>query len=71
MEWFESSFVNHNYNGNGGNIILLDRHKAEKTSKPSGGSDTSSTTTKDNNKTVTIKKKQTHIDFTIDDEPTS
>ncbi|EAF9399123.1 glucosaminidase domain-containing protein [Staphylococcus epidermidis] len=64
-----AAFVNHNYNGNGGNIYFVrPPYKAEKNPpKPSGGSDTSSTTTTDNNKTVTIKKKQTHINFTIDD----
>ena len=71
-----AAFVNHNYNGNGGNIYFIrPPYKAEKNppkpSDSSSSSSSSSNTATDNNKTVTIKKKQTHINFTIDDgEPT-
>ena len=62
-----AAFVNHNYNGNGGNIYFIrPPYKAEKNppkpSDSSSSSSSSSNTATDNNKTVTIKRnKRTSI----------
>ena len=51
-----AAFVNHNYNGNGGNIYFIrPPYKAEKTSKPSNSSNSSSSSIRQQ---TTIKQSQ-------------